>query len=90
MLPSEPSNIPPDPRVPVPLPPMRVIAPLGFGAVATVVAALAMLGPFSIDAYLPAFPQIQANLNASLLEVQQTLTVYMLAFAGMVLWHGAL
>ncbi|HEX8477007.1 MAG TPA: multidrug effflux MFS transporter [Telluria sp.] len=90
MLPPEPTNIPPDSPVPVPLPPLRVIAPLGFGAVATVVAALAMLGPFSIDAYLPAFPQIQSNLNASLLEVQQTLTVYMLAFAGMVLWHGAL
>jgi DHA1 family bicyclomycin/chloramphenicol resistance-like MFS transporter len=90
MFPPEPTNIPPDPRVPVPLPPLRYIAPLGFGALATVLAALSMLGPFSIDAYLPAFPQIQANLNASLLEVQQTLTVYMLAFAGMVLWHGAL
>jgi len=49
-----------------------------------------MLGPFSIDAYLPAFPQIMANLHASSIEVQQTLTAYMLAFAGMVLWHGAL
>ena len=31
-----------------------------------------------------------ANLHASSIEVQQTLTAYMLAFAGMVLWHGAL
>lgn len=53
-------------------------------------AALAMLGPFSIDAYLPAFPNIQASLHATPLEVQQTLTAYMLAFACMVLWHGAL
>jgi len=90
MFPPEPTNIPPDPSIPVPLPRLRYIAPLGFGALATVLAALSMLGPFSIDAYLPAFPQIQANLHASLLEVQQTLTVYMLAFAGMVLWHGAL
>ncbi len=90
MFPPEPTNIPPDPVVPVPLAPHRHIAPLSFGAVATVVAALAMLGPFSIDAYLPAFPQIQSNLHASLLEVQQTLSIYMLAFAGMVLWHGAL
>jgi DHA1 family bicyclomycin/chloramphenicol resistance-like MFS transporter len=49
-----------------------------------------MLGPFSVDAYLPAFPAIQASLNATGLEVQQTLTAYMLAFAGMSLWHGAL
>jgi DHA1 family bicyclomycin/chloramphenicol resistance-like MFS transporter len=53
-------------------------------------AALAMLGPFSIDTYLPAFPDIQANLRASPIEVQQTLTAYMAAFAVMILWHGAL
>jgi DHA1 family bicyclomycin/chloramphenicol resistance-like MFS transporter len=53
-------------------------------------AGLSMLGPFSIDAYLPAFPNIQATLHATPLEVQQSLTFYMLAFAGMVLWHGAL
>ncbi|MBI1771811.1 MAG: MFS transporter, partial [Burkholderiales bacterium] len=57
---------------------------------ATLLAALAMLGPFSIDTYLPAFPNIQATLNASALEVQQTLTAYMLSFAVMTLWHGAL
>ena len=53
-------------------------------------AALAMLGPFAIDTYLPAFPNIQATLHASALEVQQTLTAYMLSFAVMILWHGAL
>lgn len=90
MLPSEPTNFPVDPPVPVPLPPMHHIPPLTFGVLATVLAALAMLGPFCVDAYLPAFPQIQSNLKASLLEVQQTLSIYMLAFAGMVLWHGAL
>ncbi|MBC3917812.1 multidrug effflux MFS transporter [Undibacterium sp. CY18W] len=57
---------------------------------ATLLAALAMLGPFSIDTYLPAFPNIQATLHASALEVQQTLTAYMLSFAVMTLWHGAL
>ncbi|TFV95224.1 Bcr/CflA family efflux MFS transporter [Oxalobacteraceae bacterium OM1] len=49
-----------------------------------------MLGPFSVDTYLPAFPNIEATLHASALEVQQTLTAYMLAFGGMILWHGAL
>jgi DHA1 family bicyclomycin/chloramphenicol resistance-like MFS transporter len=53
-------------------------------------AGLSMIGPFSIDAYLPAFPNIQSTLHATPLEVQQSLTFYMLAFAGMVLWHGAL
>lgn len=60
------------------------------GALATLLAALAMLGPFSIDTYLPAFPAIQSSLQASSIEVQQTLTAYMLSFSVMTLWHGAL
>ncbi|MDB5918032.1 MAG: drug resistance transporter, Bcr/CflA subfamily protein [Massilia sp.] len=85
-----PPNLPPDPVVPVPLPPIHRIVLLGSGALAALLASLSMLGPFSIDAYLPAFPNIQADLHASAIEVQQTLTAYMLAFSGMVLWHGAL
>jgi len=57
---------------------------------AMLLAALAMLGPFSVDTYLPAFPAIQASLHVSAIEVQQTLTAYMLAFAFMMLWHGAI
>lgn len=53
-------------------------------------AALAMLGPFSIDTYLPAFPNIEATLHASAIEVQQTLTAFMFSFGVMMLWHGAL
>jgi DHA1 family bicyclomycin/chloramphenicol resistance-like MFS transporter len=64
--------------------------PLSSAALATIVAALAMLGPFSIDAYLPAFPSIETSLHATEIEVQQSLSIYMLAFAVMVLWHGAL
>lgn len=60
------------------------------GRLALLLAALAMLGPFSVDAYLPAFPQMQATLQASALEVQQTLTAYMFSFSMMILWHGAL
>lgn len=59
-------------------------------ALALMLAALAMLGPFSIDTYLPAFPNIAATLDATSIEVQQTLTAYMLAFSVMILWHGAL
>lgn len=62
----------------------------GVGGLAILLAALAMLGPFSVDTYLPAFPAIQAGLQATSLEVQQTLTAYMFSFALMILWHGAL
>jgi DHA1 family bicyclomycin/chloramphenicol resistance-like MFS transporter len=88
--PTEPSNLPKDPVTPVPLPAPHKITMLPAAGLATLLAALSMLGPFSIDAYLPAFPSIEASLGASSIEVQQTITAYMLAFSGMVLWHGAL
>jgi MFS transporter, DHA1 family, multidrug resistance protein len=53
-------------------------------------AALATLGPFSIDAYLPAFAGIQQSLSATPLEIQQTLSAYLFAFGLMFLFHGAL
>jgi MFS transporter, DHA1 family, multidrug resistance protein len=57
---------------------------------ALMLAGLAMLGPFSVDTYLPAFPAIEASLDASTIQVQQTLTAYMFSFAIMILWHGSL
>ena len=57
---------------------------------AALLAALATLGPFSIDAYLPAFAGIQQSLNASTLEIQQTMSGYLFAFGVMFLFHGAL
>src|SRR5579872_5689532 len=62
----------------------------GATALAVLLAALAMLGPFSVDTYLPAFPNIAATLHTSALQVQQTLTAYMLSFGVMILWHGSL
>lgn len=59
-------------------------------SVAILLASLSALGPFSIDTYLPSFPEIAAKLGASQLEVQQTLSVYLLSFALMTLWHGAI
>jgi DHA1 family bicyclomycin/chloramphenicol resistance-like MFS transporter len=90
MFPSPPANLPPDPVLEVPPPQPSHMKPLGAFGLAIVLASLAMLGPFSIDAYLPAFPSIEASLRATPIEVQQSLTAYMLSFAGMVLWHGAL
>ena len=57
---------------------------------AAILAALSALGPFSIDAYLPAFAGIQASLGATPLEIQQTLSAYLFAFGLMFLFHGAL
>lgn len=57
---------------------------------AALLAALTAIGPFAIDTYLPAFPAIGASLGASALEVQQSLTAYLLPFTFMTLWHGPL
>lgn len=57
---------------------------------APLLAALAAIGPFSIDTYLPAFPAIGKALAATPVAVQQTLTAYLVPFAFMMLWHGAL
>ncbi|MBB3119816.1 multidrug effflux MFS transporter [Pseudoduganella violacea] len=88
--PNPPPTLPPDPVQPVPPSEPRQRAPLAPAALAAVLAGLSMLGPFSIDAYLPAFPAIQSSLKATPLQVQQSLSAYMAAFALMVLWHGAL
>jgi DHA1 family bicyclomycin/chloramphenicol resistance-like MFS transporter len=53
-------------------------------------AALAALAPFAIDTYLPAFHVIGESLGASDLQVQQSLTFYLLPYAAMTLWHGAI
>lgn len=49
-----------------------------------------MIGPFSVDTYLPSFPAIQADFAVSQARVQQTLSVYLLGFAVMTLFHGTL
>ena len=49
-----------------------------------------MFGPFSIDTIFPAFPQIGAHLGADKLAMQQTISVYLLAYAAMSLVHGPL
>ena len=62
------------------IPSRRLLAPL--------LAALAMFGPFSIDTIFPAFPAIEADLHASPFAMQQTVSVYMIAYALMSLLHG--
>ena len=57
---------------------------------AVLLACLGMLGPFAIDTYLPAFAGIAASLDATPLQIQQTLSAYLFSFALMSLFHGAL
>ena len=57
---------------------------------ALLLAGLGTLGPFSIDTYLPAFDGIARSLDATPLEMQQTLSAYLFGFAAMNLFHGAL
>ncbi len=59
-------------------------------AFSILLAVLGMLGPFSIDTYLPAFSGIARSLGATPVEMQQTLSAYLFGFAFMALFHGAL
>ncbi|RYG13681.1 MAG: Bcr/CflA family efflux MFS transporter [Burkholderiales bacterium] len=59
-------------------------------ALAVLLALLGMLGPFSIDTYIPAFSGIAKALGATPVEMQQTLSAYLFGFAFMNLFHGAL
>ncbi|MFZ3219094.1 MAG: multidrug effflux MFS transporter [Rhodoferax sp.] len=59
-------------------------------AFAILLALLGMLGPFSIDTYLPAFSGIAQSLGATPVQMQQTLSAYLFGFAFMALFHGAI
>lgn len=59
-------------------------------AFAVLLALLGMLGPFSIDTYIPAFSGIAQQLGATPVQMQQTLSAYLFGFAFMNLFHGAL
>lgn len=59
-------------------------------ALALLLACLGMLGPFSIDTYLPAFTGIAQSIGATPVQMQQTLSAYLFGFAVMNLFHGAL
>ena len=68
-----------------------MIRPLTHARLPSLLAALSPIGPFAIDAYLPAFPAIAAAPARASWRCSRTLTIYMVAaLASMVLWHGAL
>jgi DHA1 family bicyclomycin/chloramphenicol resistance-like MFS transporter len=55
---------------------------------ALVLGLLSCIGPFSIDMYLPAMPEIARSLNADVAGVQMTITAYFLAFGIAQLVYG--
>ncbi|HYN53432.1 MAG TPA: multidrug effflux MFS transporter [Methylotenera sp.] len=55
-----------------------------------VLASLAALAPFAIDTYLPAFHVLETSLGGTSLQIQQSLTFYLLPYALMTLFHGAI
>ena len=68
----------------------RMLAMTSQTLTAVILAALAALAPFAIDTYLPAFPLLALELGGTALELQQSLTLYLLPYAVMTLWHGAI
>ena len=59
-------------------------------ALAWLLAGLAMFGPFTIDTIFPAFAQMGDELRADKLAMQQTISVYLVAYALMSVVHGPL
>jgi DHA1 family bicyclomycin/chloramphenicol resistance-like MFS transporter len=57
---------------------------------AALLALLSMFGPFTIDAFFPAYNAVAAELRASPWAMQQTISIYLLAYAVMSLFHGPL
>src|ERR1700738_3648669 len=75
---------------PAPVMPEGVQPAIGRRSLTVMLGGLSLLGPLSIDAYLPAFADIQRDFQASAADLQFTLTGYLLAFACMSLMHGPL
>lgn len=55
-----------------------------------ILAGLTMVGPLAIDSYLPSFHAIGRDFDVSQVLVQQTLSVFLFAFAFMMLFYGVL
>ena len=53
-------------------------------------AALSMIGPFSIDAVFPSFPLVGAHFGVDAAALQQLISVYLVTYAAMSLFHGAI
>lgn len=61
-----------------------------FWTYALILAGLAMLGPFTTDTYFPFFPDLQRYFGIQAASLQQSLSLYLLSFSIMMLFHGSL
>ncbi len=66
-----------------------LISPATARLLPILLAGLAMLGPFTINIYMPSFEQMKGVFGVTDVELQITLSLYFAAFAFMSLWHGA-
>lgn len=57
---------------------------------AALLAFLSMVSPFSLDTFFPSFPAIAHEFSLSALQLQQTLTAYLVPYALTMLLHGPL
>lgn len=69
----------------LPQPASRISHPV---ALAALLAGMATFGPFTIDAFFPAFHAIAADLQATSWQMQQTISLYLLGYGFMALVHG--
>jgi len=65
-------------------------APITLARLAMLLGGLAMFGPFSIDTIFPAFRAIGGQFGADKLAMQQTISVYLIAYAVTSVVHGPL
>ncbi|QOW21509.1 multidrug effflux MFS transporter [Lysobacter avium] len=64
--------------------------PVSLARLTLILAGLSMFGPFAIDTIFPAFPVMGAEFGANKLAMQQTISVYLVAYAVTSVLHGPL
>lgn len=67
-----------------------ILTAMGLPGWLLLMGALTAIGPISIDMYLPAFPEMAANLGATGSQVERTLAAYLIGMAGAQLIFGPL
>ncbi len=72
----------------LPLTPMIPAQQISRARLALILGGLAMFGPFSIDTVFPAFPVMARDLGVGKVAMQQTISVYLIGYAAMSLFHG--
>src|SRR3546814_2136300 len=72
------------------MPPAQSTQAIPLRRLAFLLGGLAMFGPFSIDTIFPAFEHMGRELHADKVAMQQTISVYLIAYALMSVVHGPL